>query len=208
MRTRGRGGNRRGMQSDFRTVPNLITAVRTVVAMALAVYAVARPSAAVTCAAFATYWVGDVLDGAAARWLNQETRVGAVADIVCDRACAALCMAALLVLRPDAWIAVSVFLVQFMVVDCLLSLSFLRWPLLGPNYFGAVHRGVYRWNWSPPAKALNTAGVVGLILVAPAPAWAAVFAGLVAVGKAVSLRTVAQLPEDAAAPLPAARAGR
>jgi phosphatidylglycerophosphate synthase len=179
-----------------RNVPNLITAVRTVAAVTLAVYAVARPSAAVVGAAFAVYWVGDVLDGAAARWLRQETRVGAVADIVADRACAAVCMAALLVLRPDAWVPVAVFLVQFRVVDCLLSLSFLRWPLLSPNYFGAVHRGVYRWNWSPPAKSVNTAGVVGLILVTPSPVWPAVFAALVGVVKGFSLWTVAGLPKD------------
>jgi phosphatidylglycerophosphate synthase len=178
------------------TVPNLITAARTLVAVPLAVYAVARPDVAVLVAAFLTYWVGDVLDGFAARRLRQETRVGAVADIVADRACTATCVAALVVLRPDAWVAVALFLVQFMVVDCLLSLSFLRWPLLGPNDFGAVHRGVYRWNWSPPAKALNTAGVVGLILLAPSPVWPAVFAALVAVTKGVSLWTVARLWTD------------
>lgn len=190
------GGNRRGMHPDLRTVPNLITAVRTVAAMVLAVYAIVHPSPAVTAAAFATYWVGDMLDGAAARWLRQETRLGAVADIVSDRACAALCLAALLVQRPDAWPAVTLFLVQFMVVDCLLSLSFLRWPILSPNYFGAVHQGVYRWNWSPPAKALNTAGVVGLLLLGPV--WAAVaFAGLVTVIKGISLHTVANLRETA-----------
>jgi CDP-diacylglycerol--glycerol-3-phosphate 3-phosphatidyltransferase len=178
------------------TVPNLITATRTVVAVPLAVAAVARPSVVMTVAAFAAYWLGDVLDGLAARRLDQETRVGAVADIVADRACTAVCMAALLVLRPDAWIPVAVFLVQFMVLDCLLSLSFLRWPLLGPNYFGAVHRGVYRWNWSPPAKAVNTAGVVGLVLVAPSAVWPTVFAVLIAVLKGVSLWTVARLPTD------------
>jgi CDP-diacylglycerol--glycerol-3-phosphate 3-phosphatidyltransferase len=180
------------------TVPNIITAARTVVVVPVAVSAVAQPSAAVTAAAFAVYWVGDVLDGYAARRLGQETRVGAVADIVADRACAAVCLAALLVLRPDAWLPVSVFLVQFMVVDCLLSLTFLRWPVLGPNYFGDVHRGVYRWNWSPPAKAVNTAGLVGLVLLTPSPVWPTVFAALLLVHKSLSLWTVAHLPTDGA----------
>jgi CDP-diacylglycerol--glycerol-3-phosphate 3-phosphatidyltransferase len=180
------------------TVPNLITAARTVVVVPLAVAAIGRPSVALTVAAFAVYWVGDVLDGFAARRLDQETRVGAVADIVADRACAAVCLAALLALRPDAWLPVAVFLVQFMVVDCLLSLSFLRWPVLGPNYFGAVHPGVYRWNWSPPAKAVNTAGLVGLVLVTPSPVWPTVFAALIAVHKGLSLWTVAHLPTDGA----------
>jgi CDP-diacylglycerol--glycerol-3-phosphate 3-phosphatidyltransferase len=181
---------------DLLTVPNLITAVRTVVAVPLAVYAIAHPNAAVTAAAFAVYWVGDVLDGFVARKLGQETRVGAVADIVADRACTATCAAALLALRPDAWLPIAVFLVQFMVIDGLLSLSFLRWPVLGPNHFGAVHPTVYRWNWSPPAKAVNTAGVVGLILLAPSPVWATVFGLLIGVIKGVSLWTVARLPAD------------
>jgi len=113
------------------------------------------------------YWIGDIADGMAARGLRQETRAGAVLDIVADRACTALCAAALLVLRPGTALPVAVFLIQFMVLDCLLSLSFLRWPLLSPNYFGQVHRPVYRWNWSPLAKALNSGGVVVLVLVAP-----------------------------------------
>jgi phosphatidylglycerophosphate synthase len=179
---------------DLRTVPNLITAIRTNAAVILATYAIARPGAIVTIAAFLSYWVGDVLDGFVARRLNQETRVGAVADIVADRACTALCAAALLVLRPEAWLPLAIFLLQFMVIDCMLSLSFLRWPVLGPNYFGSVHRGVYRWNWSPPAKSVNTAGVVALILVSPSPIWPAVFAALIAVLKGFSLWTVSRLP--------------
>jgi CDP-diacylglycerol--glycerol-3-phosphate 3-phosphatidyltransferase len=109
-------------------------------------------------------------------------------------------MAALLVLRPDASVPIAIFLVQFLTLDCLLSLSFLRWTLLGPNYFAAVHRGVYRWNWSPPAKSLNTAGVVVLILVAPAAVWPAVFAALVAGVKVASLVTVARLFAEADRP--------
>jgi CDP-diacylglycerol--glycerol-3-phosphate 3-phosphatidyltransferase len=184
----------------YRNVPNTITAVRTVVSIAFAVHAIAVPSVPMACAAFLTYWTGDVLDGFAARRLGQETRVGAVADIIADRANAALCMAALLVLRPDAWVPIAIFLVQFLTLDCLLSLSFLRWPLLSPNYFAAVHRGVYRWNWSPPAKSINTAGVVVLILVAPAAVWPAVFAALVVGVKAASLVTVARLLAEADRP--------
>jgi phosphatidylglycerophosphate synthase len=191
---RGRTGSDRSLFN----VPNVITVVRTVAAVTLAVHAIARPSGPVACAAFLTYWVGDVLDGFAARRLRQETRAGAVADIVADRASAALCMAALLVLRPDAWAPVAIFLIQFMLIDCLLSLSFLRWPLLSPNYFAAVHGGVYRWNWSPAAKSLNTAGVVLLILLAPTPVWPVLFAALIAVVKTVSLVTVSRLTTDRA----------
>jgi CDP-diacylglycerol--glycerol-3-phosphate 3-phosphatidyltransferase len=183
-------------RTNLTTVPNVITAVRTLVAVPLAVYAIAHPSPAVVVAAFAVYWIGDMLDGFAARRLGQETRIGAVADIVADRACTAACLTALLVLRPEFWVAVAVFLVQFMVIDCLLSLSFLRWPVRSPNYFGAVHRGIYLWNWSPPAKAVNTAGLVGLVLVGPSPTWATAFGVLLVVHKSFSLWTVAHLPTD------------
>ena len=152
-------------------VPNAITAVRTVVSMALAVWAVTEASVAVAVAAYACYWAGDILDGLAARLLRQETRAGAVFDIVADRACCSLCASALLVLRPAAALPVAIFLIQFMVLDCLLSLAFLRWPILGPNDFGVVHRQVDRWNWSPPAKAINTGGLVVLVFMVPSPIW-------------------------------------
>jgi CDP-diacylglycerol--glycerol-3-phosphate 3-phosphatidyltransferase len=47
----------------------------------------------------------------------------------------------------------------------MLSLSFLRWDLLGPNDFHEVDRIVWLVNWSPLAKAVNTAGVVGLTVL-------------------------------------------
>ena len=177
-------------------VPNAVTAVRTAGSVGLAVAALTHRSAHLLVAAYLIYWIGDILDGVAARALGQETRTGAVFDIVADRACTSACAAALVVLRPATALPIAVFLVQFMVIDQLLSLMFLRWPLLSPNYFGAVHRGVYRWNWSAPAKSVNTAGVVGLILVAPSPVWPAVFAALVGVVKGFSLWTVAGLPTD------------
>jgi hypothetical protein len=96
-------------------------------------------------------------------------------------------------LRPATALPVAVFLVQFMVVDQLLSLMFLRWPLLGPNYFTRVDRRIYRWNWSPPAKALNTAAVVILAIYTPT-AVAVTFAVAVAAVKVVSLVSAAKLP--------------
>jgi phosphatidylglycerophosphate synthase len=176
-------------------VPNTVTAVRTVAAMLLATLAVGHRSVPLAVAAYACYWIGDMLDGLAARWLRQETRAGAVFDIVADRASCALCAAALLVLRPAATVPVTVFLLQFLVLDAMLSLCFLRWPrLLSVNYFGRVHRGVYRWNWSPPAKALNTAGLVALVLVSPSMLLATGWAVAVAAVKMLSLVTVARLP--------------
>ncbi|HEY6745946.1 MAG TPA: CDP-alcohol phosphatidyltransferase family protein [Mycobacteriales bacterium] len=174
-------------------VPNAVTAVRTAGSVGLAVAALSHRSAALLVAAYLIYWVGDILDGAAARALGQETRTGAVFDIVADRACTSACAAALIVLRPSAALPVALFLAQFMVVDQLLSLMFLRWPVLGPNYFAGVDGRIYRWNWSPPAKALNTAAVVILAVVAPTAA-AVTFALGVAAVKVVSLVSAARLP--------------
>lgn len=81
-------------------------------------------------------------------------------DVVGDRASCAVLASGLVVLRPELWPAVAVFLVQFMVVDCLASLSFLHWPLLSYNYFFCVDRQVWLLNWSPVAKLVNTVSVV------------------------------------------------
>jgi CDP-diacylglycerol--glycerol-3-phosphate 3-phosphatidyltransferase len=99
----------------------------------------------------------------------------------------------LIALRPDTAVPIAVFLVQFMVIDQLLSLMFLRWPLLSPNYFARVDRHIYRWNWSPPAKALNTAAVVILALFAPTAAAVAFALGVAAV-KIVSFVSAVNLP--------------
>ena len=174
-------------------VPNTITAVRTAASVGLAVAALTHRSAPLLIAAYLIYWIGDILDGAAARALGQETRTGAVFDIVADRACTSACAAALVVLQPATALPIAVFLVQFMVIDQLLSLMFLRWPLLSPNYFARVDRRIYLWNWSPPAKALNTAAVVVLAICTP-PAVAVTFALGVTAVKVISLIGAARLP--------------
>jgi CDP-diacylglycerol--glycerol-3-phosphate 3-phosphatidyltransferase len=180
-------------RAAWATAPNAITLVRTAASIALALPALVQRSWPLLIAAYLCYWVGDMLDGAVARLLRQESRVGAVFDIVADRACASLCAAALVTLEPSMALPIGIFLAQFMVLDCGLSLTFLRWPLLSPNYFGLVHRAVYLWNWSPVAKAINTGALVVLVLVAPSPVYPAVFAVAVAVVKAVSLVAVARL---------------
>ncbi|MFL6081326.1 MAG: CDP-alcohol phosphatidyltransferase family protein [Ornithinibacter sp.] len=154
-----------GITEPWCTWPNFVTLVRTVVAVGLGVVAVGRTDVRVLALAYAVYWVGDVADGWLARRLGQETRAGAVFDIVGDRACTVLLCAGLVAARPGAWLVGVVFLVSFAVVDTMLSLSFLRWDVLGPNDFHLVDRTVWLVNWSPAAKALNTAGVVGLTVL-------------------------------------------
>jgi phosphatidylglycerophosphate synthase len=157
------------------TWPNLVTLLRTTAAVVLGGWAIASLDLRVSVIAYAVYWLGDVMDGWLARRLHQETRLGAVLDIVSDRACTALLCAGLLVHLPRAWVLAVAFLLSFAVLDTMLSLAFLCWPILGPNDFHRVDRTVWRLNWSPLAKATNTAGVV----VAIALGWYAV--GLVVV---------------------------
>lgn len=161
------------------TAPNLVTLTRTVLAVALASVAIVETAPQLLLLAYIAYWVGDILDGWLARRLERETRLGAVLDIVSDRACTAMVCSGLLVLYPHLTVVVVPFLLSFMVLDTVLSMAFLCWPLKSPNYFGQVDSLVYRLNWSPPAKALNTAGVV--LLGALGWMWAALVLVLVLV---------------------------
>jgi phosphatidylglycerophosphate synthase len=147
----------------FRTVPNAVTVARTVAAVVLGCVAITTGDLRLLAAAYAAYWLGDMADGWSARRLGQETRAGAVLDIVSDRACTSVLAAGFVVAVPAALPVVVVFLLSFMVLDTMLSLAFLCWPVLGPNYFQAVDRRVWQLNWSPTAKAVNTAGVVGAL---------------------------------------------
>lgn len=146
------------------TVANRVTLVRTVGALAVGVVASVQASLGLLVVAYAIYWIGDIADGQVARRTGTLTRQGAVLDILSDRACCGLLAAVFLGLTPEAAPAIGVFLLQFMVVDCILSLGFLRWPILSPNDFGQVDRTLYLWNWHPVAKAVNTAGLVLVVL--------------------------------------------
>ena len=115
--------------------------------------------------AYGIYWIGDMLDGWSARRLGQETRAGAVLDIVSDRACTSVLCVGLVAALPGVAPVAIVFLLSFMVLDTMLSLAFLCWPVMSPNYFHLVDPLVWKLNWSPLAKASNTAGVVGAVAV-------------------------------------------
>lgn len=154
----------------LRTVPNLITVVRTVGALCLGIHALTVDDRLWwTVAGYATYYIGDSLDGLVARLTNTETRLGAVHDIISDRLCTAVLAANLILMEPHLWPAVLIFLVNFMVLDCVLSLSFLLWDIVSPNYFFVVDRQVFAWNWSHPAKAINNLGVIVAVLSGSLP---------------------------------------
>ncbi|ADB35669.1 CDP-alcohol phosphatidyltransferase [Kribbella flavida DSM 17836] len=147
-------------------VPNRITLIRTVLSMLVAAVAFRTGALSLLVAGYAVYWLGDMADGAVARWRNEESEAGAVFDIVCDRACSFLLAAAFMATFPDTIGPLAIFLVQFGVLDTMLSLAFLLWPgSLSPNYFYRVDQKLYVWNWSKPAKAVNTAAVVIALVV-------------------------------------------
>ncbi len=147
------------------TPANLITTARTLVAVGLAVGALAAHSLRMLVTAYLVYWVLDIADGAVARRFDHETRLGAVFDITADRASSVLCVAALATLRPGLAVPLAIYVVEFAVVDTMLSLGFLAFPVKGPNDMHLVDATVWRWNWSPPAKAVNTASIVLLCLL-------------------------------------------
>jgi len=149
----------------LRTIPNGITLIRTLAAVTLGVAALVSGSVPLLVVAYGVYWVGDMLDGLAARLLDQETRAGAVLDIVSDRACTAVLCVGLVALTPEVAVVALVFLPSFMVLDTMLSLAFLCWPVISPNHFHRVDRRVWALNWSMPAKAANTAGVIGAVAI-------------------------------------------
>ena len=159
-------GDRYGVRVErLLTGATVITAVRTVASVVLAAAAAHEQDLTLLVVALGVYWVGDMLDGLYARVRDCETRIGAVLDIMCDRLNAAAFYIGLAWLQPDLSPAIFVYLAEFMVVDCFLSIAFLAWPIRSPNYFFVVDRTIWLWNWSKPAKAVNSALFAVLLLV-------------------------------------------
>lgn len=72
------------------TAANAVTVVRTVACVGLALAGLVARDPLLLLAALGAYWVGDVLDGAVARWRDEETITGAVLDVCADRLCVAI----------------------------------------------------------------------------------------------------------------------
>ena len=100
------------------TGATIITLIRTVVSAGLAAWAAAEQNLTLLVIGLAVYWVGDMADGAWARWRDCETRIGAVIDIMCDRFNAGAFYFGLAWLQPDiqlwpfieSWLAPMTFL--------------------------------------------------------------------------------------------------
>jgi CDP-diacylglycerol---glycerol-3-phosphate 3-phosphatidyltransferase len=147
------------------TSATVITFVRTIISVLLAALAAQQESLTLLVAALVVYWAGDSLDGFVARVRGCETRIGAVLDILCDRFCAASFYLGLVWLQHDLALPVFLYLAEFMVIDCFLSIAFLAWPVRSPNYFYVIDRPIWAWNWSKPAKAVNSSLFAVLLLL-------------------------------------------
>ena len=174
-------------QERIGTSATIITFVRTVASVVLAGLAAQQESLTLLVVSLVVYWVGDSLDGFVARIRGCETRMGAVLDILCDRLCAASFYLGLVWLHHEFALPVFLYLAEFMVIDCFLSLAFLAWPVRSPNYFYVVDRPIWLWNWSKPAKAVNSSLFAVLLLVTHAVWLGVVIAFALLVLKTVSL---------------------
>jgi CDP-diacylglycerol--glycerol-3-phosphate 3-phosphatidyltransferase len=169
------------------TSATVITFVRTVVSVVLSGLAASQHSQTLLVVALVVYWAGDSLDGFVARIRGCETRMGAVLDILSDRFCAAAFYIGLVWLHTGFVVPVLIYLAEFMVVDCFLSMAFLAWPVRSPNYFYVVDRTIWLWNWSKPGKAVNSSLFAVLLLVTGWAWLGAVIAAALLVLKCVSL---------------------
>lgn len=177
------------------TIPNAVTLARTIASLILATWAVSTGSPGILVAALLTYWVGDIADGFLARRFEQETRAGALFDVLSDRACSVAFWLPWAVWHPDVVIPVFLYLFEFVLVDGLLSTLWLAWPLTSCNYVERVDHWVWRLNWWPPAKSVNTAALVIFAVIWNLPVVATLLVALVLVVKSWSLvRLHAMLP--------------
>jgi CDP-diacylglycerol--glycerol-3-phosphate 3-phosphatidyltransferase len=175
------------------TGATVITFVRTVASLALCLVAAVEQDRTLLIVGLVVYWVGDMADGGYARLFDCETRIGGVIDIMCDRINCAAFYIGLAWLEPEMVLPVSVYLFNFMVIDMFLSLAFLAWPIRSPNYFYVVDRRIYTWNWSKPAKAVNSSLFAVLLLVTGWWQVGLVIALALVVLKCVSMRWLFQL---------------
>ena len=158
------------------TEATVVTVVRTVLCVGLAGAAAYGQDLWLLVAALVVHWVGDSIDGWWARVRDCETRTGALLDIFSDRFDIAAFYIGLCWIQPDLMPAAMIYLAEFMVVDTFSSIAFMFWPINSPNYFHVVDERIYRYNWTKPAKAVNS-GLFGILLLLTRDLWWGVWLG-------------------------------
>ena len=189
----GTVGHARPERERFWTWPTVVTVARTIGSLTFIGLAVRGHSMSLLLVGLAIYWLGDILDGWLARRLDQETRIGAVADILCDRLSAVPFYLGLVWLDHTLAMPVGVYVVEFLIVDLLLSLAFLAWPLISPNYFYLVDHRIWVLNWSPLAKTINSAAFIALLLLTRDAVLATTFAVALLTLKCLSMARLLRL---------------
>ncbi|MGL5818844.1 MAG: CDP-alcohol phosphatidyltransferase family protein [Phycicoccus sp.] len=174
------------------TAANAMTVARTAAATVLGLWGISAESFPMLLAGLAVTGIGDVVDGALARRLAQETRLGAVLDVVGTRWCHALLLGGLVSHLPGMAVPIGVYLLQLLLVDSVLSLSFLRWDLPGPSHFHLVDRRIWALNWSRRARTTDTAALL-LTTFGAVPALGMVVAVGLTLVRAWSLAVVVSL---------------
>lgn len=192
-----------GTTERFLTPATIITFIRTIACVVIIGFALNQglpegdefwsPALKLMTVALVVYWIGDMLDGQVARRMHHETRIGAVLDIMSDRFCAAAFYFGLAWLHPEFTVPVLLYLSEFMVIDCFLSIAFLAWKVRSPNYFYVIDRTIYRLNWSHPAKAVNSALFAVFLLVTQLAWVGGIVAGGLLVFKVVMLVRLAKI---------------
>lgn len=172
------------------TAPTVITAIRTVLCAIFVGMYIATQQVNWLFAGLAAYWAGDVLDGFIARRFGLETRTGAVLDILCDRFCVALVYGSYMAFNPQFVAPLLIYIGNFLVIDNYLSLIFMHWPLLSPNYFYLVDKKLYNLNWSPLGKMANSS-LVFIVMVLTGSVWLVAF--VAAIGLAIKIYSVIRL---------------
>ena len=175
------------------TPATIITFLRTVVSVGLSGIGIYHDSLKLLVIALVVYWAGDSLDGQVARRLGYESRIGAVIDIFCDRFCSAAFYFGLAWLHHQYVVPVLIYLAEFMVIDCFLSITFLAWRIRSPNYFWVIDRRIWLLNWSHPGKAVNSGAFAILLLVTQLPILGTVIAAGLFVFKCWALAQVMKL---------------
>lgn len=145
--------------------PSYITTARTILTVIFGFVGVVTRDISWLGVGLLIYWTGDVLDGYIARKLDQETRLGAIFDIVSDRICVVILYIGFGLLHPELLGVIIAFIFCFVVIDGVLSLSFLLWGIMSPNYFYNVDEKLYKLNWSPVGKGVNSSVFVFVTLI-------------------------------------------
>lgn len=164
---------------SFYSEPNIITLIRLVLSLGFFITALRTGQELYNFIGLGVHWLGDVLDGFYARRFKQETVLGAEIDIIADRVEILFFYLIFLTFHPGLYLAVVIYVLDFAFVDFYLSYQFQKYDIISPNYFYKVDRTVYRLNYSPGGKFINSTVVTLILIFLPRLHW---LAGLIALG--------------------------